>query len=259
LISPIIQGLTGLDSDVASFFARVTAAGGSLTVNEQIAVNQLVLDLKANNIWNSMLVIYPMVGASASACAQNLKSSSFSGTFSGGWTFASTGVTPNGTNGYMNSSLVPSTSLTQNSAHISGYSRTDSLSGGLFGSYNTSATNGLYTNPKFTGNQQQSANNSSPGSANTSTNSNGFWINSRIVSTTFKIYRNSSIFQTSSSNSTGLTSYSIYIGGINAAGTIEYGNREVAFASIGTGLSDTDASNLYTVVQAFQTSLSRQV
>ena len=49
-----------------------------------------------------MKAIYPMVGASAAACAQNLKSSSFTGTFTSGWTFASSGVTPNGTSAYFN-------------------------------------------------------------------------------------------------------------------------------------------------------------
>jgi len=33
----------------------------------------------------------------------------------------------------------------------------------------------------------------------------------------------------------------------------------LAWASIGLGLSDTEAANLYTVVQAYQTTLSRQV
>jgi hypothetical protein len=36
-------------------------------------------------------------------------------------------------------------------------------------------------------------------------------------------------------------------------------NRECAFSSIGDGLTDTQASNFYTAVQAFQTTLSRQV
>jgi len=40
---------------------------------------------------------------------------------------------------------------------------------------------------------------------------------------------------------------------------IEYSNRNIAFASIGDGITDTEASNFYTAVQAFQTTLSRQV
>jgi hypothetical protein len=39
----------------------------------------------------------------------------------------------------------------------------------------------------------------------------------------------------------------------------EFSNRQYAFASIGDGLTDTQASNLYTAVQAFQVSLSRNV
>ena len=38
-----------------------------------------------------------------------------------------------------------------------------------------------------------------------------------------------------------------------------YSTKEAALASIGSGLTDTEAANLYTVVQAYQTELSRQV
>jgi len=72
---------TPIDPDAAAFFARVTAAGGTLSATEQTAVNTLVVQMKADGIWTAMKAIYPMVGASAAACAQNLKSSSFTGTF----------------------------------------------------------------------------------------------------------------------------------------------------------------------------------
>jgi hypothetical protein len=52
----------------------------------------------------------------------------------------------------------------------------------------------------------------------------------------------------------------IYVGATNTGSpTLYYFNREIAFASIGDGLTDTEASNFYTAVQAFQTTLSRQV
>ena len=38
-----------------------------------------------------------------------------------------------------------------------------------------------------------------------------------------------------------------------------WSDRQCAFASIGDGLTDTDASTLYTAVQAFQTTLGRNV
>jgi hypothetical protein len=102
----------------------VTAAGGTLSTTEKTATNQLVLDMKTAGIWASMKAIYPMVGASAAACAQNLKSSSFTGTFTSGWTFASTGVTPNGTSAYCDTNL-PNNTMSQNSMTMCTYLRTD--------------------------------------------------------------------------------------------------------------------------------------
>ena len=57
------------------------------------------------------------------------------------------------------------------------------------------------------------------------------------------------------------TNGNIYIGAMNRDNTSQpYPTaRQYAFSSIGDGLTDTDASNLYTLTQAFQTSLSRQV
>ena len=89
--SQIVQ----IDPDYLAFYNRVITAGGSLSTTEQTATEQLVKDLKAYGIWAKMKAIYPIVGASAAACAQNLKSSSFTGSFSSGWTFAITCATQN--------------------------------------------------------------------------------------------------------------------------------------------------------------------
>jgi hypothetical protein len=40
---------------------------------------------------------------------------------------------------------------------------------------------------------------------------------------------------------------------------VEFTQNQYAFMSIGDGLTDTQASNFYTAVQAFQTTLGRQV
>jgi hypothetical protein len=39
---------TPIDPDAAAFFARVTAAGGTLSATEQTAVNTLVVQMKAD-------------------------------------------------------------------------------------------------------------------------------------------------------------------------------------------------------------------
>ena len=47
---------------------------------------------------------------------------------------------------------------------------------------------------------------------------------------------------------------------LNSNGSIvQYSDRRFQFASIGSGLTDTEASNFYTAVQAMQTTLSRNV
>jgi hypothetical protein len=178
----------------------------------------------------------------------------------GTWTFTPTGALPNGTNAYMDTMLTPSVSLLQNSSHISAYSRTDSFSGAIMGCFDNGAANGLYTNPKFGGGTQESRNNSGDGGNVSNTNSTGLWLNNRISSTQYKIFRNNVTNQTSNTVSTGLCSISAYMGGLNRFGlTPEYQNREIACGSIGEGLTDAEAATFYTIVQQFQTSLNRQI
>jgi len=141
----ILASQGGFDSDAQAFFDRVDTAGGTLSDTEKAAVNQLVLDMKADGIWSYMKAIYPMVGASAAACAQNLRSSSFTGSFSSGWTFASTGVKGNGTSTFMDTNLSSNTSLSLNDLSLSIYSRTDSNIGGDIGDKNlTGGFSGIF-------------------------------------------------------------------------------------------------------------------
>jgi hypothetical protein len=262
--SSIVQ----VDADWLAYYNRVIAAGGSLSTTEQTASQKLVKDLKDYGIWSKMKAIYPMVGASAAACAQNLKSSSFTGTFNGGWTFASTGATPNGTNAYMNTNLVPDNSLTLNNTHLSIYSRTNVANNGVDIGTNDNAITFL---PLFKMLLRSSGGNylsyqysfqSGQELAVSNTNSQGMYIASRISSTSHKAYKNSSNIATitTSNNQTRMSKFSLFLGASHNNGfPEEYSNRQNAFASIGDGITDTEASNLYTAVQAFQTTLSRQV
>jgi hypothetical protein len=203
-----------------------------------------------------------MVGSSAAACAQNLKSSSFTGTFAGGWTFASTGATPNGTNAYMNTTLTPSISSTQDSTHYSFYSRTNNslaqtemgivginpyrwnLELRYLGTLSSDQYN--YTTNRITG---------------ANTNSLGYYIATRTNNTTHKIFKNNVQFSTTNTTTSSLISFinaPVYIGTANNGGNV-FSSKQCAFASIGDGLTNTQAADFYTSVQAFQTTLSRQV
>jgi hypothetical protein len=269
----IASQIASFDADAVAFFNRVTTAGGTLSTTEKQAVNQLVLDLKANSLWTPMKAVYPMVGASAAACAQNLKSASFTGSFSSGWTFASTGVTGNGVSSFMNTGFNPSTQLSNNSINMSGYSRSQkypNLSATpmiVFASLG-SGTNLLDLEIINASNANKTASYIYDYDANkgilevATTSTLGFYTSVRSSTSSHKIYKNGSVIATSTtaSNYNNGANLNLYFGALNNNGALLFSNDVIyAFASIGDGLTDTQASNLYTAVQAFQTTLSRNV
>ena len=247
---------TPIDPDAAAFFARVTAAGGTLSATEQTAVNTLVVDMKAYGIWTSMKAVYPMVGASAAACAQNLKSSSFTGTFSSGWTFASTGVTGNGTSSYFDTGLNLNTMNSISDISFGIYNRTNSQNRASFGcDYPSSLVIPVSFYVKYTDGNKYGYLFDLANDGGGVTNPQGFNAMSRTASTTKFIQLNSSIVTYSSLSSGTLSSRNFIFG----AGSQEFDNRSTAFAFVGNGLTSTNLSDFYTAVQAFQTTLSRQV
>jgi hypothetical protein len=245
------------DADAQAYINRVYNAGGTLTDTEANAVNQLTIDMKAAGIWTKMKAIYPMVGASAAACAQDLKSSSFTGAFSSGITYSSNGVLGNGTSGFMNTGLNSNSDLILSNNHLSYYSRSSTTTG-------VTVEMGVF-DPTF--NHLRIAVNHVAGGLSTITNfttnltSLGFWIGSKTSSTLRKTYRNGLLENTNTNNdSNSYPSLNVFLLARNDAGVASYfSDRECAFASIGDGLTDTEASDFYTAVQTFNTTLSRQV
>jgi len=243
------------DSDALAFFDRVTAAGGTLSATEKTAIETLVLQMKADGIWTKMKALYPMVGASAAACAQNLKSSSFTGSFTSGWTFASTGATPNGTSAYMDTNLNYNTTIGLNSTHYSFYSTTSSVNLGFdIGCFAGGQENWMSVNYNGVAFYYPNTN----GVSYANNDSRAFYLGTFTL-TTMNLFRNLVKVATKTSASYNSTNLNVYIGAGNTGGTPLYSIRECAFASIGDGLTDTEASDFYDAVQAFQTTLSRNV
>jgi hypothetical protein len=179
--------------------------------------------------------------------------------FNGGWTHSNNGAQGNGVNSFANPFLSSSANLQLNSAHVSYYSRTNSAANMVM-----MGTQSLYVLARWT---QYHANNSvesDQGGISTGNTTAGFFMSNRTNGTAMKYQINGTI-QTDSTSTAALATLqenpSLYLGCQN---TLLYGvrlhnNYQTAFASIGDGLTDTEAANLYTRVQAFQTSLSRQV
>ena len=229
------------------------------------AVKTLVRGLQADGLWSKMKAIYPMVGGNATAHSYNLKDTTkFQITFNGGWTHSSTGAQGNGTNNYANTNLLHN-SLTQNSTHVSYYSRTNAFTNtqdiGVGDDSNSFLL--LEINRNQAGGIQSTIINSNTRTGALSQGdkgSLGFYIGSRTASNSQKLYKNGISIQTNTANSTSLLNKNIFINSYNGpSGAVEFSNKECAFSTIGDGLSDTEAFNLYTRIQTFQVTLGRNV
>jgi hypothetical protein len=244
-----IVGVT-TDPDAQAF---ITAAAIT-DPTQQSAINQLVVDLKGYSIWSKMKALYPMVGGSSTSHSYNLiNTAQFQISWNGGVTHASTGVTFNGINGYGNTNLSPSSILTKDSNSMSFYGRK---------THNQYAYNGVGTPNWFIlgrWNNIEYYPNAGPNISHVG-NFIGFKTGTRRSSTDVELYFNGTSVATGSISSLNLPSNNFWLGAVNNNGIISFPtDQELAFAHLGDGLSDTEAANFYTAVQAFQTTLGRQV
>jgi len=208
-----------------------------------------------------MKAIYPMVGQAgiSSSFQFNLKNPNlFKGTFSGSWVFSSTGATPDGTSAYFDSNLQVNTNLSETSTTLSHYSRTNNVVSACdIGARNFGFSNPMGILSNFT--SLTYAVWDDYAATTTGVNTAAFFIETK-NSTTLKLFRNSTNIITATKTLVSLPTSNIILGAWQSnSGYQDFSNRQYAFASIGDGLTDTEAANFYTAVQRFQTTLGRQV
>ena len=230
----------------------------------RLAVNYLTFSLKVNGLWNKMNAVYPMVGGTSTTQMYNLKNplntnAAFRLTFSGGWVHSSDGALPNGTNTFANTYFNPSANASQNSHHVSYYSRTNSnLTEIEVGGANV--TQGTVLEIRTSNISYFRINSALPYVSAADTDSRAFYIANRTASNVINGWRNSTKIATGTTASGTLSIQNYYLGANNSNGSPNfYSRKQCAFASIGTGLTDAEAALLYTIVQTFQTILSRNV
>jgi hypothetical protein len=260
-----ISGAPTTDPDAQAF---ITAAAIT-DPTQQAAINTLVVDLKGYSIWSKMKALYPFVGSTASQQKFNLKDprdldAAFRLQFFGGWTHSVNGALPNGSNAYADTKFNPSTNSLLNSTHFSFYSRTITSSN-IFEveSGVTSSINALNLLSLRVSNITYAAINSAATYTTLiDTDSRAFYIANRTASNVLNIWRNSVKAATGTTTSNTLPNGNHWLGAFNnipSPGSLYYSTKQCAFASIGEGLTDTEAANFYTAVQAFQTTLGRNV
>jgi hypothetical protein len=226
---------------------------------QKSAINTLVNTLKTEGLWNKMLAIYPMVGGTNTGHAVNLKTpGTYNLTFNGGWTHSESGATPNGSNAFASTGIVPGTALSgkTNNMHVSYYSRTNSATGIEVGLTNWAnpymylyVRSGTAMGGRFNTDGQSEA-------SFTNTDGRGFYTINRTSSSSVTVFKNGA-GNVAARTSSGLSSGTIVIGA--HTGVASYSNKECGFATIGDGLTDAEALTFYNAVQAFQTTLGRDV
>ena len=260
-VDPFFQ--SEVDPDAAAFLT----ATGITDPTISSAINTLVVDLKGYGIWTSMKAIYPFVGGTATTHKYNLidprdLDAAYRLTYGGTVTHSSTGIVGDGAdNTFYNTYLQPS-AIAQNDISMFVYIRTNVAEEKVdIGVLDTAAPyTGLQINSRSSSNTiAVRCNSGGTIATSASTDSRGLTGISRLSSTGFSISKNTT--QTSNTvTSTGVKSRSILGLCFNLNGNARFGStRQQAFSCIGYGLTDTEADNLYTAVQAFQTTLGREV
>lgn len=263
-----VSGAVAYDADALAYFTANTAITSDADKN---AINTFYLGLKSDGIYTKIKAMYLPIWGSAASCKWNLinpldTNAAFRLSFSTGWTFSSGGALP--TNAYADTFLIPNTNLTSNNHHLSFYSRTNNTTTGYelaCQSIQASSTQygymilSLYlSGTSYYQQQTQNSNAIKPSEANTL----GFYNGSRTSSTSFKAYKNGVLRGTNTNTASAIGSYlpvnSIYLSAFNlnnngVISTSDYSNKQCSFASIGDGLTDTQAANFYTRVQTLMT------
>jgi hypothetical protein len=258
-----------VDPDAQAF---ITAAGIT-DPTQQVAIDNLVIGLKADGLWTPMQALYPFVGGTATTHKYNLKDprdldAAYRLSFGGGWVHNSNGVTGNGINTYANTYFV---GFSQ--GQIGAYGRDTFTQYTRFGGVNILSSDpaqyspwiDLYANifsitswfSNSTDYEDQLFIEFDPAQ-----NSTGF-VSLSGGNGSVKNYRNGVLINqlTPRVNPSPL-SIPLYLGAtnINSPYSPNYGNANLAFGFITTSnLTNTQNTNLYNRVQTFQTALSRQV
>jgi hypothetical protein len=204
----------------------------------------------------------------------NLKNTgSFSGSYFNNWNPGYSGNKPDGISAYMDTGLIPSTSLTFNNVSLSFYSRSNTS--GSTGKSELCCNNQPGDLPllqlairrleaglsdKFTS-HIYSWQTSQGAITVDNTNSTGFYISSRTSPTLHKIFKNNINAGSSTSSYSSQPTVPLFLSAQNNNNSTvgNYSDRESAFATIGDGLTDYEAKALYWIVQKYQTTLGRQV
>lgn len=268
-LSPIIAASRRrVDPDAAGYFARIVAAGSTISTANRAAVNALFLTLKSQSIWTLISDLYLFAGVDdLTGCLVKAKGSgSLSNTsFVSGDHNRTTGLLGNGSSKYLNTGLA-NNALSGTSNHIfvegSGFETSgDRIPVGAFnGTVPNIFTLDFYA-AGFTGRIFRSASGATVGSVpriTTGLITSGSFCGTRTSSTSASIYQNGSLSNNNTTSvSPAFSTRPIFVFALNNTGSPGgYTAARMRAVSIGSGLSDAQASSLNAAISTYLSSLT---
>lgn len=255
----IFNSITACDIDALAFLA----ATGITDVTITDAICTLYSELKSAGIYNKLTAFYPFVGGTAFTHKFNGKNpldtdAAYRVQFFGGVTHSSNGITGNAINGYCQT-FIPNTSIPINSNHISTYSRTSINENSVdIGTYGQTGENtwGIHHSSRGFGIGMFFRNQNSTFGNFANTDGRGFYLSTRTSSVLATMYKNGVSAVSITASPVAMLNENFQILAIN---NTFHSSRNLAFASIGDGLSSAEVSDYYNIIQSFQTSLGRNV
>lgn len=235
------------------------AATGESDLTILGALNTLETDLTTYGLTAKMTALYPFAGGSSTKHSYNfINTAAYQMSFVGGWTHSSTGALPNGTNAYANTGILASSF--GNDYMLNFYSRTNTS--GLksdLGAYNETNTNVALEVLNGGGSMIMDiprVNNRESFAVTDSLGNFTFFNNS---SNGRRAFRNATSLLNITYLAIAMTNKNLIFSDWGHLAAPRYSDRQLAFGGFGSGFTATDAANYYTAVQAFQTTLSRNV
>lgn len=245
------SGLIGPSNVVLDSSASAVISAFSTTpdVERQLAINDLIVRLKADGIWSKLDALYLLAAHESAAALVNWKNpGTFDITVVDAPVFtADSGYATDGVNDYLNTNFNPATAggnYTQNSACFGFWS-------GTSGQSNTSragwfdGTDGVTMVPRNTSDRFQFRINQaaiSESAISAVADGAGLYIANRSGASAVQGYRNGSQLFTAANASTALNSTNLRLGSITA---ISFAAQTFRAATIGGSLTSTEQAKLY--------------
>lgn len=253
------------DPNADTYIAAVLFAGGTLTAGQQTAIQTLFTSLKSAGLYNDILIMYPMVGGTLPSHAINAKSP---GTYNLTW-YGSPSANSNGTNingGYGDPVLyADSGSIDPNDIAVGVYITVACTGCGneveWGGTSAASSYEGGYIFPLGTNPVYKVAYSNGLGGPAWANNNTRYGILNKINSTTQNVWENGSKSSTQSVTSRAAEHQKQMLGCWFIDGDSPYYNstKTIGFFHLGKSLSDGEATTFMSIVNTFNTTLSRNI